>query len=89
MTCICCQHTRWSDWETFKGQEEFLDEVQRKEDRLDKRMVYKKKEMREKYFKEPLGWILGTIKSELNLFNLSCNETLEDLQDHHDTALEY
>jgi hypothetical protein len=45
--------------------------------------------MREKYFKGPLGWILGTIKSELNLFDLSCNETLEDLQDHHDTALEY
>jgi hypothetical protein len=32
-------------------------------------MVYeKKKEMWEKYLKMPLGWILGTIKRELNLY---------------------
>jgi hypothetical protein len=45
--------------------------------------------MREKYLKEPPGWILGTIKRELNLFDLLGNETLEDLQDHHDMALSY
>jgi hypothetical protein len=31
------------------------------------------------FLNEPPGWILGTIKSELNLFELSGNETLEDL----------
>jgi hypothetical protein len=47
----------------FNGREEFLDEVWRKGVRFGKRMVYeKKKEMHEKYLKESLGWILGTIK---------------------------
>jgi hypothetical protein len=53
-------------------------------------MVYEnKKEMCKLYLKETPGWILGTIKRELNLFDLSGNETLEDLQDRHDTALTY
>jgi hypothetical protein len=35
--------------------------------KLGKRMVYeKKKKMCEKYLKMPPGWILGTIKKELN-----------------------
>jgi hypothetical protein len=47
----------------FEGREEFLNEVQRKGAKFGKRMVYeKKKEMREKYLKEPPGWILRTIK---------------------------
>jgi hypothetical protein len=47
--------------------------------KLGKRMVYeKKKEIREKYLKIPPGWILGTIKRELNLY-ASSNDTLEDL----------
>jgi hypothetical protein len=45
--------------------------------------------MCEKYLKEPSGWILGTIKRELNLFELKRNVTLEELHDHHDTALTY
>jgi hypothetical protein len=45
--------------------------------------------MREKYLKEPQGWILRTIKRDFNLFELSGNETLEDLQDQHEIALAY
>jgi hypothetical protein len=53
-------------------------------------MVFeKKKEMREKYLKEPPGWILETIKRELNLFELCSNETVDDLHDQHDTTLAY
>jgi hypothetical protein len=53
-------------------------------------MVFeKKKDMHGKYLKEPSGWILVKIKRELNLFELSGNEMLEDLQDHHKTALAY
>jgi hypothetical protein len=63
VTCLCRQHTRRSDWEDFNGRKQFLDEVQRKGAKLGKRMIYeKKKEMCEKYLKEPSGWILGTIK---------------------------
>jgi hypothetical protein len=52
-------------------------------------MVYeKKKKMCEKYLKMPPGWILGTIKRELNLYEYS-GDTLEDLQDRTDTALAY
>jgi hypothetical protein len=52
-------------------------------------MVYgKKKEMREKYLEESSGWIIETIKRELNLYAFGGN-TLEDLQDHHKTALAY
>jgi hypothetical protein len=52
-------------------------------------MVYKKKkEMREKYLKMPSGWILRTIKKELNLY-ASGGDTLEDLQDRTETALAY
>jgi hypothetical protein len=52
-------------------------------------MVYeKKKEMREKYLKMPLSWILGTIKRELNLY-ASGGDTLEDLQDRTEMALAY
>jgi hypothetical protein len=52
-------------------------------------MVYeKKKEMRGKYLKEPPGWILMTIKRELNLY-ASDGDKLEDLQDRHETALAY
>jgi hypothetical protein len=50
-------------------------------------MVYeKKKEIQEKYLKEPLGWILGTIKRELNLYAFG-GDTIEDLQDCHEMAL--
>jgi hypothetical protein len=53
-------------------------------------MVYeKRKEMREKYLKKPPGWILQTIKREMNIFELKGNEVLEELHDHHDTALVY
>jgi hypothetical protein len=53
-------------------------------------MVYeKKKEMREKYLKEPPRWIIGTIKREFNLFELCNNEMVDNLHDQHDTALEY
>jgi hypothetical protein len=59
--------TRRCDWETFEGHEEFLEQVQRKDDKLRKMMMYERKqEMREKYFMVPSGWILGTIKRELN-----------------------
>jgi hypothetical protein len=34
-------------------------------------------------------WILGTIKRELNLFELCDNETVDDLHDEHDKALAY
>jgi hypothetical protein len=37
----------------------------------------------------PPRWILGTIKRELNLFKLCGNETLDDFQRQHDTALAY
>jgi hypothetical protein len=57
----------------------FLMRSKGKEWSFGKRMVYeKKKEMREKYLKMPPGWILGTIKRELNLY-ASGGETLEDL----------
>jgi hypothetical protein len=57
--------------------------------KLDKRMIYKKKkEIRKKYLKEPLGWIIRTIKRQLNLY-ASGGDTLEDLQDRHETALVY
>jgi hypothetical protein len=42
--------------------------------------------MREKYLKVPPGWILGTIKRELNA---SGGDTSEDRQDHHEMALAY
>jgi hypothetical protein len=45
--------------------------------------------MHEKYLKEPLGWILGTIKRELNLLDLTGNPSLEELHDHHDMWLVY
>jgi hypothetical protein len=52
----------------FKGHEEFLDEVHRKGDKLDSRMMYERKhQMYQKYLKVPSGWIFGTIKRELNL----------------------
>jgi hypothetical protein len=57
--------------------------------KLGKRMVYEKKsKIREKYLKMPPGWILGTIKRELNLYAYGGN-TLEDLQDCTKTALAY
>jgi hypothetical protein len=43
--------------------------------------------MCEKYLKVPPGWILGTIKRELNLFEH--DKTLDDLHDEHDKALPY
>jgi hypothetical protein len=57
--------------------------------KLGKRMVYeKKKEIWEKYLKMSLGWILGTIKRELNLY-ASGGDMLEDLEDHTKMALAY
>jgi hypothetical protein len=79
VACLCWQHTRRCDWETFEGCEEFLDEVLMKGAKLDKRMIYeRKKEMCEKYLKEPPGWILGIIKRELNLSDLIGNPSLEE-----------
>jgi hypothetical protein len=70
------QHTRRCDWETFEGREEFFEQVQRKCDKLGKMMMYERKqEMHEKYLKVPPGWILGTIKRELNA---SSGDTSED-----------
>jgi hypothetical protein len=45
--------------------------------------------MREKYLKVPPHWILGTIKRELNLFDLRGNGTVGDFHDEHDKALAY
>ena len=74
----------------FEGREDFLDKVRRVGAKLGKRMVYeKKKEMREKYLKEPPGWIIGTIKRELNLSDITGNPSVEELHDRHDTALTY
>jgi hypothetical protein len=87
--CLHRQHTRRCDWEEFDGREEFLDEVRRKGVKLGKRMVYKKKkEIREEYLKMPPGWILGTIKRELNLY-ASNGDTLKDLQDCTEMDLAY
>jgi hypothetical protein len=44
--------------------------------------------MCEKYLKMPPGWILGTIKRELNLYTFG-SDTLEDLLDHTEMALAY
>jgi hypothetical protein len=74
------QHIRTCDWETFKGHEEFHYQVRRKGDKLLKRMMYERKQrMHEKHLKQPLRWILGTIKRELNLFWLCSNEMVDDL----------
>jgi hypothetical protein len=43
--------------------------------------------MHQKYLNVPPGWILGTIKRELNL--CEHDETLDDLHDEHDKALAY
>jgi hypothetical protein len=73
--------------EMFEGHEEFFEQVRRKGDKLGKMMMYERKqEMREKYLKVPPGWILGTIKRELNAFG---SDTSEDQQDHHEMALTY
>jgi hypothetical protein len=69
---------------------EFLDHVKRKGDKLGKRMVYERKQqMSNKHLKEPPSWIIGTIKRELNLSNLTGNPSLDELHDRHDTALAY
>jgi hypothetical protein len=47
-------------------------------------MYERKQEMHKKYLKVPPGWILGTIKRELNAFS---GDTSEDQQDHHEMAL--
>jgi hypothetical protein len=81
------QHTRRCDWETFEGHEEFLEQVRRKGDKLGKMMMYKRKqEMCKKYLKVPLGWILWTIKRELNA---SGGDMSEDRHDRHEMALAY
>jgi hypothetical protein len=81
------QHTRRCDWETFESRKKFLEQVRRKGDKLEKMMMYERKQwMREKYFKVPPGWILGTIKRELNA---SDGDTSEDRHDHHEMALAY
>jgi hypothetical protein len=72
----------------FEGRKEFLDEVHRKRDKLGRRMMYERKQqMREKTFEAAAGWILGTIKRELNL--CEHDGTLDDLHDEHDKALAY
>jgi hypothetical protein len=81
------QHTRRCDWEMFEDREEFLEQLQRKGDKFGKRMMYaRKQEIRKKHLKVSPGWILGTIKRELNA---SDSDMLEDWQDHHETALTY
>jgi hypothetical protein len=81
------QHTRRCDWEMFEGREEYLEQVQRKGDKLGMMMMYERKqEMRKKYLKVLLGWILGTIKRELNAPG---DDTSEDQQDHHEMVLAY
>jgi hypothetical protein len=49
-------------------------------------MYERKQEMHKKYLKVSPGWILGTIKRELNA---SGSDTSKDWQDHHETALAY
>jgi hypothetical protein len=57
--------------------------------KLGKRMVYEKKnKIRKKYLKMPPGWILETIKREMNLYT-SGGDTLEDMQDRTETVLVY
>jgi hypothetical protein len=50
-------------------------------------MYERKQQMREKYLKVPPDWILGTIKTELKLFEN--DGTLDDLHDEHNKALAY
>jgi hypothetical protein len=51
-------------------------------------MMYERKQhMHEKHLKVPPGWILGTIKTELKLFEH--DGTLDDLHNGHDKALVY
>jgi hypothetical protein len=50
-------------------------------------MYERKQQMHEKHLKVPSGWILRTIKRELNLFEH--DGTLDDLHDEHDKALAY
>jgi hypothetical protein len=81
------QHTRRCDWETFEGRKDFFEQDRRKGDNLGKMMMYERKqEMQEKYLKVPPGWILGTIKRELNV---SGGDTLEERHDCHEMALAY
>jgi hypothetical protein len=49
-------------------------------------MYERKQEMHKKYLKVPPGWILGTIKRELNA---SGGNTSEDRQDCHEMTLPY
>jgi hypothetical protein len=49
-------------------------------------MYERKQEMREKYLKVPPGWILRTIKRELNA---SGDDMSEDRQDRHEMSLAY
>jgi hypothetical protein len=52
-------------------------------------MYERKQQMREKYLKDLSCWFLGTIKKELNLFELWGNTTVEDLHNEHDKTLAY
>jgi hypothetical protein len=52
-------------------------------------MYERKQQMREKYLNVSPHWIIGTIKRELNLFELRNNGTVDDLHDEHDKALAY
>jgi hypothetical protein len=73
------QHTRRCDWETFEGREDFFEQVRRKGDKLEKMMMYERKqEMCKKYLNVSPSWILGTIKRELNA---SGGDTSEDRHD--------
>jgi hypothetical protein len=72
----------------FMGHKEFLDQVRRKGDKLDKMMMYERKQqIREKHLKVPPRWILETIKTELKLFEH--DGSLDDLHNEHDKALAY
>jgi hypothetical protein len=50
-------------------------------------MYERKQQMRQKQLKVPPGWILGTIKREMNL--CEHDGTLDDLHDVHDMTLAY
>jgi hypothetical protein len=43
--------------------------------------------MHEKYLKLHPSWIIGTIKREFNLVDLTGNPSLDELHDRHDMVL--
>jgi hypothetical protein len=57
---------------------------------MKERKKERKKEAREKYWKVPLGWILGTIMRELNLSDkITATESMDVYHDRREMALTY